>query len=120
MLSEFNADLYPKEVIIKTAYFFTDKCYVHLDLSDNKYQIMLNSKSNESDESMEKRLNNEIINQLARYMVSVKTSEIRQLIMGRAFASSMIVNKKDIPEYKSDYIPKAESILKDWFEIHDK
>ena len=120
MVAEFSADLYPREVIIKTAYVFTDNYYVHLDLIDNKYKIELKHKSNKEDGDIEDILNNEIINQLAIYTVSAKTSEIRKLIMGRAFASSMIVNSKDMHEYSAEHTSSAELILMDWFETHDK
>lgn len=120
MTISYNADLYPREVIIKTAYTLTDKCYVHLDLVDNMYLLSIISKYNDNDDVIKNRLDNEIIAQLARYTVSEKTSEIRQLILGRAFASSMIVNDKNIPDYAPDYISSADSILKDWFEAHDE
>lgn len=120
MTISYNADLYPREVIIKTTYTLTDKCYVHLDLVDNMYILSIISKYNDNDDVIKNRLDNEIIAQLARYTVSEKTSEIRQLILGRAFASSMIVNDKNIPDYAPDYISSADSILKDWFEAHDE
>ena len=119
MVAEFSADLYPREVIIKTAYAFTDNYYVHLDLIDNKYKIELKHKADNADSNIEDILNNEIIDQLARYTVSVKTAEIRKLIMGRAFASSMIVSSKDMHEYSADHISSSELILRDWFETHD-
>lgn len=120
MTETFSAELYPKEVIIKTACSLIDNCYVHLDLVDNKYCLQITSKSTENDSDIKKRLDNEIIFQLARYTVSVRTSDIRQLIMGRAFATSMIAEKKEFPDYDSDYVSSADAILKDWFEANGK
>lgn len=120
MTETFSTELYPKEVIIKTACSMIDKCYVHLDLIDNKYCLQITSKDSESDSDIKKRLDNEIIFQLARYTVSVRTSDIRQLIMGRAFATSMIAEKRKIPDYDSNYVSSADAILKEWFEANGK
>ena len=120
MTETFSTELYPKEVIIKTACSMIDKCYVHLDLIDNKYCLQITSKDSESDSDIKKRLDNEIIFQLARYTVSVRTSDIRQLIMGRAFATSMIAEKRKIPDYDCNYVSSADAILKDWFEANGK
>ncbi len=37
MTEKYDKSLYCKEVIIKTAYSFLDKCYVHLDADKEKY-----------------------------------------------------------------------------------
>lgn len=84
------------------------------------YYISVKSKYDENDIDIENKLNEEIIAQLARYTVAAKTSEIRQLIMGRAFSSSMIVKEKNVPEYNDEYVSSAASILRDWFEAHGK
>lgn len=117
MTEKYSSDLYPREVIIKTAYSFTDKYYVHLDLVGTQYSITVTPKSGTEDEDMIKnKLDNEIVSQIARYTVSSKTAHIRQLIMARAFSSSVIIGKADIPEYDPEYVSAAENILKDWFE----
>lgn len=119
MLITYSSELYPREVIIKTAYVLTDKYYVHLDLNNGRYCIDITSKNSDENQDIENILNNEIIFQLARYSVSVRTSEIRQLIIGRAFASSMIVDEKKMTEYDSEHLHSADMILKDWFETHE-
>ena len=117
MTETYSSNLYPREVIIKTAYSFTDKYYVHLDLEGSQYSITIVPKQgNEDENSIKNMLDNEIISQVARYTVSSKTSQIRQLIMARAFSSSMIIEKTDLPEYDSEYVSVSENILKDWFE----
>lgn len=116
MTACFDMKLYTKDVIIKTAYSFIDRYFVHLDIVDNKYKIDIIAKDNESEEDIRNKLNNEIILQLARFTVSARTCEVRQLILGRAFASSITAEDKDIPEYNSEYVSSSEMILKDWFE----
>lgn len=120
MTETFSAELYPKEVIIKTACSLIDDYYVHLDLIDSRYSIQITSKKSEKDSDIQKRLDNEIIFQLARYTVSVRTNDIRQLIMGRAFATSMLAEKREIPDYDNNYVSSADSILRDWFETNEK
>lgn len=116
MTACFDMQLYAKDVIIKTAYSFIDKYFVHLDIVDNKYKIDIIAKDNEPEEDIRNKLNNEIILQLARFTVSARTCEVRQLILGRAFSSSMISEDKNIPQYNPEYVSSSEIILKDWFE----
>lgn len=118
MTEKFSSRLYPKEAVIKTAYSFTGRCYVHLDMDGENYVISLTGKDENSadNDMLKKELDNEIISQLVRYTVSHKTSEVRQLLLGRAFSSSLIAEEKELPEYGGEYIPSAEKILKDWFE----
>ena len=117
----FSADLYPREVIIKAAYAFTDKYYIHLDMNNNSYIVSAIPKEYTSNSwiEFENDFNNEIIGQLTHFIVSEKTSKIRQLLMGRAFASSLVVKKDDFPIYDSSYTASAENILKDWFENNE-
>lgn len=119
MTEQYNSDLYPREVIIKAAYSFTSDYFVHLDYYDEYYLISLTPKNSEEDETdIKNKLDNAIISQLARFTVSSKTSKIRQLIMARAFSSSLIVNKEELPEYDTKYVASSEKILKDWFESY--
>lgn len=121
MVEKYSRMLYSKDVIIKTAYSFLDRCYVHLDADDKTYIIEMNYKdtANTNENELKHELDEEIIAQLARYTVSERTSEIRKLILGRAFSSSMIAEKKPIEEYEPEFISNAETILKDWFEENE-
>lgn len=39
--------IYSKEVILKAAYAFTDRLYIHLDADETHYKVQLISKSEE-------------------------------------------------------------------------
>ena len=119
MIEKYSRDLYPREVIIKTAYAFLDKYYVHLDMNDSEYIFDIIAKDNANNIDIKQKLDNEIIFQLARFTISIHTSEVRKLVMGRAFSSSMIMENKEMPEYNPGYISYAEKILKDWFEKNE-
>ena len=41
---KFNKELYSKTALIKAAYNFTDKAYVHLDADDQNYYVSLSAK----------------------------------------------------------------------------
>jgi hypothetical protein len=68
-----------------------------------------------NDDTLRHELDEEIIAQLARYVVSEKTRGVRKLILGRAFSSSMIAENAELEEYEPQYVSNAEKILEDWF-----
>ena len=72
-----------------------------------------------NEEKLRSELNEEIISQLARFVVSEKTQDIRKLILGRAFSSSMIAESEKLEEFAPEYISNAETILKDWFDNNE-
>lgn len=91
-------------------------------MNNNSYVVFAIPKeyTNNSDIEFENNFNNEIISQLTHFIVSEKTSKIRHLLMGRAFASSLVVKKDDFLIYDSNYTSSAENILKDWFENNER
>ena len=121
MTRYYNAGLYPREAVIKAAYALTDRYFVHLDLVDSNYLMELRSKKDDTDdEETERTLDNEMIYQLARYTVSSKTADVRKIVLARAFSSSLIAEREELPEYEPEYVSKAEDILKDWFEENEQ
>lgn len=111
---EYDIDLYPKEVLIKAAYTFLDRAYMHLDKRAGKYIVEITLKD-DSEEISKEEFDEEMLIQTARYVVAAKTNDIRKMTLARAFASTLIDNETADEECSED-ITATEDILKDWFE----
>ncbi len=107
----FNKDLYSKTALIKSAYSFTDKAYVHIDANEKEYIVDLIEKDGQSVDLNE--FENEMLFQMARQKINEQTKDIRKLIVARAMASTVIDKEDDINSTGSI---ADETILTDWFE----
>lgn len=79
---KFNREMYSKIALIKAAYNFTDKAYIHLDADDNYYYVTIEPK--EDEEVSEKDFINEMLTQSVRHEVYQQTKNIRELLLARA------------------------------------
>lgn len=70
------------------------------------------------EKNIEKQFANEALTQSARYKVMQETKEIRELILGRALAST-IIDDSDTG-FVDDKNIHAEDILNSWFDENDK
>ena len=102
-------EFYSKEVILKAAYAFTDRLYIHLDADETHYKVQLISKSEEdkNEEELYAEFENELIAQETRRMIAEQTKSVREMIVARAL-SSTIVNKVeeddiDLPKNEDTY-----------------
>ena len=116
MKIEIAKDLYPKTIILKSAYMFTDRAFIFISQTDNNYVVNIEGKNGELD--IEEEFKNELLSQALRYDVVDKTKNIRELIISRALASTVIDNDNSIIEYENNAID--DEILKDWFDSNDK
>lgn len=91
-------ELYSKIALIKTAYNFTDKAYIHLDADKDYYIVTLKSKK--GCDIKEDEFVNEMLEQSVRHEVYIQTKNIRELILARALASSVVL--KDENSYSND------------------
>ena len=113
MTIQYQEDLYPKEVLIKAAYRFIDKAYIHIDKSNGYYIVSITPKEDSCPFS-EGDFDNEMLSQAARYVISIRTKNIREITLARAMASTII--EEDIQHDETEDISDVDSILKDWFE----
>lgn len=111
-------ELYPEEAILKAAQFFTDRYYMSLDADKKYYYVEIEAINGENEEDIEKQFLNEALTQSARYKVMKETKGIRELILGRALAST-IIDDSDAGFVDDENI-KAEDILNNWFDKYDK
>ena len=115
----FAKELYPKIALMKAAYNFTDRTYVHLDADELYYYVDLESKDN-AETVNEKQFVNEMLAQSVRHMVYQQTKNIRELMLARAMATTVITDTESIDESESTYLDYSENeMLKDWFENND-
>ncbi len=110
----FNKELYSKTALIKAAYNFTDSAYLHLDSDDKFYYVSIEAKNGRS-EITEQEFLNEMLAQSVRHEVYKQTKNIRELLLARAMATSIIVEDGITEEITTDDNFDENEILKDWF-----
>ena len=113
--------LYSKTVLLKTAYCFTDRVYIHLsDDGDGHWLVSWHCKEGYS--LVPAEFENELIAQELRNQLLEKTADIRKLILARAFAST-VVDTKILPQDSSPTSinngTESQSILRGWFSDED-
>lgn len=116
---KFRKELYAKIALMKAAYNFTDVAYVHLDADHDYYYVTVTPKQDGCDVS-EQAFCNEMLTQSVRHEVYQQTKNIRELLLARAMATSVIADETLIDEDdREDLFPESD-ILKDWFEANEK
>ncbi len=116
-MHKYLKELYSIENIMKAAYAFTDSMYIHLDADEHNYLISLCTKSMEESKELYVKFENELIAQKARQIVAEKTKYIREMIVSRALASTLITKNINDNIKETDF--NANDILKDWFEENE-
>lgn len=116
---KYNKELYSKTALIKAAYNFTDQAYVHLDADEHYYYVFMRPKENDttiSDEEFE----NEILAQSVRHEIYLQTKNIRELMLARAVATSVVAPEEEDLESDEKMLQEfsEDTILKDWFETN--
>lgn len=118
---KFKESLYPREAVIKAAYHFIDRSYIHVDTCDNEYVIEVTGKGNEDIELIALEFENELLAQAVRYQVYLQTHTIREILMARAMSSTIIGGNEELKKVGlPDSIDSLDSILTDWFEKNEK
>lgn len=115
----FCKELYPKIALIKAAYNFTDRAYVHLDADESYYYVTIEPKDSGYVVS-EQDFVNEILTQSVRHEVYQQTKNIRELLLARAMATSVIVDEELVDENEQDASFSENEILKDWFAANEE
>lgn len=118
---KFKKELYPKEAVMKAAYHFIDKSYLHVDYSDGDYIIEIISKNEKNDDSIALEFENELLAQAVRYQVYTQTHTIREILMARAMSSTITGSNSALERsVSSENVDNLERILTDWFEKNEK
>ena len=122
---EIRADksIYSKQVLLKTAYSFSDRVYLHLSQDNNSWIIQW---TDMPDQTIKPNMfENEMILQQLREELLEKTKDVRTLLLSRAFASSALeieqtdtetpINTDENMLNEEDDVV-AEDVLKGWFD----
>lgn len=109
--------MYMKESILKASYVFGVDYYFYIDEDDKNYLIKVESKGNNKNDSFEKEFINEVISQTVRYNIMMQTKNVRELILGRALATTMVNDASKYENEKTD--TNLNNILIDWFDKYD-
>ena len=119
--AEYDSKVYEKTVLMKAAYSFIDKFYIHFAVKDNSnYVVTFTPKMEESGDNIVERFENELLAQSVRQYVYRETHSLREILVARAMSSSMIMDdsiKEDDVEV-IDHTPEnfdLNDILSDWF-----
>lgn len=113
-----NKALHSRYALLKAAYHFTDEYYVLLDQDETSYYIDISAKDGKTPENIEGIFVNELVAQSTREAILEKTSSLRELILARAFASTIIDDKSsnDVPASDESEGEIDKSLFKDWYE----
>lgn len=112
---KFTKELYSKTALLKAAYFFTDRVYIHLDADEEYYYAELTAKPDEVPVS-EEEFANEMLAQSVRHEIYLQTKNIRELLLARAMSTSLVTKKEVVTEDLTENKKFTEDeILKDWF-----
>lgn len=116
---KYNKELYSKIALIKAAYNFTDRAYVHLDADEKYYYVSISAKD-EKEEISDDEFENEILAQSARHEIYLQTKSIRELMLARAVATSVVAPKDEDESLNSEIEQEfsEDEILKDWFDTN--
>ena len=94
--------------------------YTASDVLSTKFEYVKDFK-NENQEVSEKEFENEILAQSARHEIYLQTKNIRELMLARAVATSVVASTEKNAELDTeDEIEYNEDeILRDWFDSND-
>ena len=115
---KFSKELYEKEVLFKAVYALLDRAYFHLDSDSQYYFISIIPKEEEDIEILFHKLEDNLIAEETRRMIAEKTKNIREMIVARALASTIVVDDSIVEEKEGTF--DSEEILKDWFEENEE
>lgn len=116
-MKRYSKELYSKEVLMKTAFAFTDEMFIHLDAAKEEYLVELTSKKGVDAETLYAMFENELIAQETRRIVTEKTKHIREMIVARSLSSTIINTEPDEEADTDEY--HVDEILTDWFEQNE-
>lgn len=112
---KFTKALYPKIALLKSAYSFTDRAYIHLDADKENYIVRIEYKDDNQFDYHE--FENEMLSQTVRYEVYRQTKELRRLTVARALASTIIEETSDQEIIEEDV--DIDNVLQNWFDKNE-
>ena len=114
--------IYSREVLLRTAYSFTDRAYLHLEQNESSWIVSwTNMRGHDLNPAI---FENELIMQQLRAELVSKTMDIRKVLLARAFASSALELapgdstelQEEITAPNDDIEEDETEIMKGWFD----
>ena len=118
MKLSFSKEMYPKVALLKAAYAFTDRAYLHLDADLENYYVDISPK-NAPIPDLEQLFENEMLCQSVRHEIYLQTRTIRELLTARAIASTVVELPDSDPSKVIAGAAGESDILTDWFEKNE-
>jgi His-Xaa-Ser system protein HxsD len=126
VLITFDKAFYSKQALLKAAFSFTDKAYLHLSQDSNNYIIECTPKHSCLEVDLKElvgEIKNELLAQSVRQVVFGQTKNIRELILARSLASTIVDKAESSAD--SEYIPdiseyELDEILTSWIQPLDE
>lgn len=110
-----DPNLYSPTVIFKTAYWFTDQCYLYLAKRASKIEVEFRLKSGDSSDDLKKicgQFLNSLLDQSVRQKVLEETAGIRDTLLKKAFFDARVSVEKELVSDES-HIPDIQQSFKD-------
>jgi His-Xaa-Ser system protein HxsD len=116
VLVSVNPKIYPLDVVLSSAYIFTDKYYVLVDGDPNE-EIIVELRPKDKNDSLEKigrNFNNELINYASYAVQTIKNERLREAILNRVLLTNSIespvkeIEKSDDFSNNKTISPKSE------------
>ena len=104
-----EVDLYPLNSILKSTYWYTDKCFLFIRWNDREHKVLriiLRSKEEATEEELHDLAGeflNSVLDQRIRSLVEEETKEVKAIIVKKAFSEALskgeqAVLKKNVKE----------------------
>ena len=118
VIARYKKELYPMIAIMKAAYHLLDRGYIHIDMDEDSFLVQVTAKLPFSENDLKLELDNEILAQAVRFHIYEQTHEIRDILVARAMASTIINAEPEeiIPQENDE---RLDEILTDWFDKHE-
>ncbi|MBQ2952432.1 MAG: His-Xaa-Ser system protein HxsD [Clostridia bacterium] len=113
MEMRFDKEIYEKPALMKAAYSFIDRVYIHLAQSESEW--IVSWKSKEGSDLAPDEFENALVQQQLRLQLIRESDDVRRILLGRAMASTLIEKPKVIsPNVIGENA--ANDILRGWFD----
>jgi len=99
VLISVNPKIYPVDVVLSSAYIFTDSCYVLVDGDPNEEIIVELRPKKEGDiEKIGRNFNNELVNYANYAVQAIKNSRLREAILNRVLLTNSVQGEDEFNE----------------------